>query len=254
MSTPRSTGSRGGGHRRAHAGSHAAATRARGGTLLVAVSLAVAVLAAGAWWLSRVPAPRGDQLVADGGAETTTAPGTVPGGTADWRVRLGDDGSARVSMTLTFPEPVDRLDLAVPAREGIAAETDPRLTALVLEADGRAVAPPERPLIGTDVSVPLPEPSTRVVLTYTAEGVTVRTEPSQPTRALALLTPLVVRQTEGSPWRVGVDSVKVRNLGCAGPDGELTSCGTSAGETWTVEGSGGEQHTDVLAQLDLPVS
>ena len=237
-------------------GSHAAPARGPGPGLLLALVVLAALVAGGFWWSTRLPTPRAQEPAAapGGGSGSAALTGTVPDGTTDGRVSLGDDGSARVSLILTFAKPVDRLDLSVPARRGAAADTNPRLSALSVEADGRAVEAPERPEPGHDATVELVEPSTRVVIAYTATGVTLHTTPAQPTRALALVTPVVVAQAEGSPWRVSVDSVKVRNLGCAGNDGMLVSCGTAAGATWTAEGSGDEGRTDVLAQLDLPVS
>lgn len=239
---------------RARRGSHAAPARGRSRGLVIACVTVAALVAGAFWWFTQLPAPRTQATASASARESAALAASVPDGTTDGRVSLGDDGSARVSLILTFARPVDHLDLSVPARRGAAADTDPRLTALSVEADGRAVEAPPRPRPGRDVSVALVEPSTRVVLAYTATGVTLHTTPAEPMRALALLTPVVIAQAEGSPWRVSVDSVKVRNLGCAGNDGRLVSCGTAAGATWTVEGSGDELRTDVLAQLDLPVS
>ena len=185
----------------------------------------------------------------DEAASASTRDAPLPA--AHVEVRIGDDGTLSVVHRVALSPPSAVLGLSVPDRAGAAAAFEPRIVDVTVEASGevRTVAPPLGR--GAQATVRLPAGSSRVVVTYRARDVAVRTEPSNPERALALVTPLVVEQATGVPTTVEVDSVKVLNVGCVGPDGELTGCGTRTDRGWTVETSGSDRYVDVVAQLNL---
>lgn len=229
------------------AGAHA--RRARGRRRWPAAFLAV-LLAVVLTWLGlkvflpdRSPAP----------AASTTTPSSTTGVGARTLVAIGDAGALHVVETITFDTAESRLGLSVPLRQGAGKPFRPSVRGLVVREPGPATSV-DHMSAGERASVRFSTPADRVVLEYDATGAALRSgDPSNPDRALALVTPLVVAEARGLPATVDVQSVKVLNVGCLrGP--ALTGCGTQTQDGWTVEtAGGGRSQTDVLAQVNLAV-
>lgn len=192
-------------------------------------------------------------------APPDVAPAPATDRLTDWgarfRVRVRPDGSVRVRVTLRLDEPVEMLDLSLPARLGAAGPTRPVVRTLALEADGRPVPVGQRPRLGRPASIALGEPARRVVVSYVATGVDVHSE-SAPRRSLTLVTPVVIAQASSLAWRVDVRAPEVLDVGCADPDGALTACGERTRRGWAVGIGETDEPVDVLVlgRLDLPVS
>ncbi|MFC4784376.1 hypothetical protein ACT8ZV_07880 [Nocardioides sp. MAHUQ-72] len=235
--------------RAARVGVHAARRRPPWAAPLAAV--VVVVLAVASWQLLRL-LPGGPS--APSAADTAVADGTAGQVGVTSQVSIDDAGAVHVVETLTFPSARTRLDLAVPRRGGVGEQLRPVLGSVVLRAPGplRDVGPLD---VGDQTTLRLDAPATRVVVEYDASGVVARSgDASNPERALALVTPLVVLEAGGLPSTVHVRSVKVLNVGCL-HRGELSGCGTRTRGGWTVETSGGEggEPSDVFAQVNLAV-
>jgi hypothetical protein len=168
------------------------------------------------------------------------------------QVSIGDSGGLFIVETLTFPTPQDHLDLYVPQLAGVGKAFRPVVDRLAVRDPATGTVP--GPLTAGDtagIRLRLAAPATRVVLEYTARGVVQRSDNrSAPERALALVTPLMVRQAQELPATVGVDSVKVLNVGCDRA-GELIGCGTRTSDGWTVETNGVGPQPAVFAQINL---
>ncbi|HEU4811211.1 MAG TPA: hypothetical protein VFT00_03625 [Nocardioides sp.] len=208
---------------------------------------AAVLLVLASWQVLQLLFPDGTQSPA--ASNTTSEPAAV-----SLQVRIDDAGLLHVVETVMLESPRKALDLSVPERAGAGKEFRPVISSLVVRVPGPVGEVPEMG-VGDEETVELPSESARIVLEYDASGVAVRSgDPSNPERALALVTPLVVAQGRGLPWSVAIDSVKVLNVGCLRDD-LLTGCGTKTSEGWTVETSGveGEHTFDVLAQLNLAV-
>jgi len=227
-------------------GTHAAGGRGR--WLMPVVAAGVALLGILVWQALGLlaggsPSPRPAPAAADA---------TGPSGSTT-TVAIGDTGSMHVTETLTFATPLSRLDLSLPKRQGVGTEFAPRISALQVRA-GTAPEPGsavDRMDSDGAASISFRSPSSRIQLEYDVSGAVVRSDTSNPERALALVTPLVVEQSRRLPARVDVATVKVLNVGCLhGKD--LTGCGTKTSGGWTVETSG-DTLTDVVAQLNLAV-
>jgi hypothetical protein len=194
------------------------------------------------------------QLLFPDGTQSPAASDTNPSASVSMRVSIDDAGLLHVVETVTLESARTTIDLSVPPRAGAGKEFDPTISSLVVRGAGPVGHVAEMG-VGDEESVDLGDASARVVLEYDAGGVAVRSgDPSNPERALALVTPLVVLQGRSLPWTVEIASVKVLNVGCLRDDA-LTGCGTRTSDGWTVETSGTEgEHTfDVLAQLNLAV-
>jgi hypothetical protein len=247
-SSPR--GRRSGALRSARSSAGAHARRPRGGRRLSLAVLAL-VLAVGLSWL-------GLRVLLPDGSPAPAASTTNPSATADVgvriRVAIGDAGTMHVIETITFDAAVSRLRLSVPLRRGVGKQFRPTLSGLVVREPG-PVTEIDPMSVGEEASVRFSTPADRVVLEYDASGVAVRSgDTSNPDRALALVTPLVVAGAGGLPATVDVQSVKVLNVGCLRGT-VLAGCGTQTPDGWTVETAGGPDRspTDVLAQLNLAV-
>lgn len=226
-------------------GAHAGRPRHPG---LVPLAAAVAVLLVlASWQVLQLLFPDGTQSPAASNSGSAQAAVRV-------QVSIDDAGLLHVVETVTLESPRTKLDLSVPERAGAGKQFHPVISSLVVREPGPVAEVPEMGM-GDERSVELSSTSARIVLEYDASGVAVRSgDPSNPERALALVTPLVVVQGHSLPWTVSIDSVKVLNVGCLRDD-LLTGCGTKTSEGWTVETSGVKAgHTfDVLAQLNLAV-
>lgn len=233
----------------ARSGAGAHARRARGGRRLSLAFLAL-VLVLGVSWLGlRVFLPDGSPAPA---ASTTNSSSSADVGVRT-RVAIGDAGAMHVVETVGFDEAVSRLRLSVPLR-GAGREFRPTISGLVVREPG-PVTRVDPMSVGDQAAVRFSTPADRVVLEYDASGVAVRSgDTSNPDRALALVTPLVVAEAAALPATVDVQSVKVLNVGCL-RGRVLSGCGTQTPGGWTVETAGGGDRspTDVLAQLNLAV-
>ena len=231
---------------RSPAGAHASRGRPRWLVPLVAVAgLFVAALV---WqtlqhmFAEGTPAPVSSTTSQSGAA----GPGVVT------KVSIGDTGGLHVVETVTFDSPQARIDLALPRRGGAGAGFEPAVTSLMVRGPGpvREAGPMQ---VGDQATVRLSSPSTRVELEYDAGGVVQHSgDTSNPDRALALVTPLVVLGAGSLPSTIDVRSVKVLNVGCL-QRGVLEGCGTRTRDGWTVETSGGDGAPDVFAQVNLAV-
>lgn len=230
---------------RSRHGAHAGRPRHPG---LVPVAAAVAVLLVlASWQVLQLLFPDGTQSPAS--SNSGTAPAAV-----SMQVSIDDAGLLHVVETVTLEAPVTRIDLSVPARAGAGEQFRPVIGSLVVREPG-PVGEVAEMTTGDEESVELTSSSARIVLEYDVRGAAVRSgDASNPERALALVTPLVVVQGRSLPSTVEIDSVKVLNVGCLRDD-LLTGCGTKTSEGWTVESSGvqGEHTFDVLAQVNLAV-
>ena len=232
-------------------GSHAAPPARTGGlaTTLVALAMVAAVVGGGVWVARDLSSGAPEPLPLDGTASASTRDAPPPAASVE--VRIGDDGTLSVVHRVWLSPPTAVIGLSVPERVGATEAFEPRIVDVKVQASGevRRVASPLRR--GAQKTVRLPAGTSSVVVTYRAQEVAVRTEPANPERALALVTPLVVEQAAGLPTTVDVDSVKTLNVGCVGAGGVLAGCGTRTGRGWTVETSGGARYVDVVAQLNL---
>lgn len=233
---------------RSDAGAHA--RRARGPRRLSLAFLAL-VLVLGVSWLGlRVFLPDGSPAP----AASTTNPSSSADVGVRTRVAIGDAGTMHVIETVTFDEAVSRLRLSVPLRQGVGKQFRPTLSGLVVREPG-PVTRVDPMSVGDQASVRFSTRADRVVLEYDASGVAVHSgDTSNPDRALALVTPLVVAEAGALPATVDVQSVKVLNVGCLRGT-TLIGCGTETADGWAVESSGsqGDVLSDVLAQLNLAV-
>lgn len=213
---------------------------------LVSVAL-VAAVAGGVWLADVAGGGRTGGAGADGAAPSPAEE------VSRTLVLIGDDGTLRVEQRVALLAPVDRLDLSVPVRRGAAAAISPRVVDVTVRSGGSEwrVATPLRQ--GAEKQVRLARETTQAVVTYVATHVTLRSHPSNPERALALATPLVIEQAAGLPSRVDIESVKALNVGCVSRGGEMAGCGTHTSSGWTVEASGSEPYVDVVVQLNLAV-
>ena len=231
---------------RSRAGAHASHGRPRWLVPLVAVA---GVLSAVLVWQTL------QHLFAEGTptpVSSTTSPSGAAGPGVVSEVRLGDTGGLHLVETLTFDSPQGRVDLALPRRGGAGAGFEPAVTSLIVRGPGPAREAGTMQ-VGDQATVRLSSPSTRVVLEYDADGVVQHSgDASNPDRALALVTPLVVLGAGDLPTTVDVRSVKVLNVGCL-QRGVLEGCGTRTRDGWTVETSGGDGAPDVFAQVNLAV-
>ena len=230
---------------RSRPGAHAGRPRHAGLVPLAAAAAVLLVLAS--WQVLQFLYPDGTQSPA--ASNTDSAPAAV-----SMQVSIDDAGLVHVVETVTLDSARSTIDLSVPERAGAGKQFHPVISSLVVREPGPVGRVAEMG-IGDEQSLELPSASARIVLEYDASGVAERSgDSSNPERALALVTPLVVAQGRGLPWTVEIDSVKVLNVGCLRDD-LLTGCGTKTSEGWTVESSGvqGEHTFDVLAQVNLAV-
>lgn len=251
MRTERSSpGRRAAAHQSARLRAGAHARRARGGRRLPLAVIGVVLAVALTWLTLRVVLPDGTPAPA---ASTTNPSAPADVGTRT-RVGIGDAGTLHVIETITFDGPQSRLRLSVPIRQGAGKEFRPTISSLVVREPG-PVTEIDPMAVGDEASVRFSKPAVRVVLEYDASGVVIRSgDTSNPDRALALVTPLVVAEAGGLPATVDVQSVKVLNVGCL-RGRVLAGCGTQTPDGWTVETTGRADRSpaDVLAQLNLAV-
>lgn len=232
---------------RRHAMGLHAAPRRRASTRAAAVSVAAAVTAAVVIWSAGTPG--GQPAVPNAPFDQTPTHSSVAESSV--AVRIGDDGTVFVEQRVVLRQPLGRLDLEVPEREGVVATLKPRVSGITVVAGGQQQNVAAGLARGEEVSVPLPADATAAVVSYVARGVSRRGEPSRPERALLLATPVVLEQAVGRPARVDIVSVKALNVGCVDPEGTMVGCGTRASSGWTVETTGADHHVDVVVQVDL---
>jgi hypothetical protein len=199
----------------------------------LAAGVVIAVVAFGSWRLS--------------GGENSAAPGVRS------TVAVGSEDSVDVVQRLSFDSARASLTVSIPTREAPAERFDPRVAELRVRADGRAAPGLGRPLgKGETHRFTFAEPATSVVLTYAVEGTVIKTRPSAPGRALALLTPLTIEGQMGLGSRIEIKRDGVLNLGCIAAGAPMTACGSEIGRHWVVERIAGDPVVDVVAQIDLP--
>jgi hypothetical protein len=164
------------------------------------------------------------------------------------------DGSLEVLERVRFADPVTELSLAPPSTKGVAAKSRPthvEVTDLQIQADDAIVDIGARGLTKAR-RVELPAETGTVVMRYRLTGGTVRSVPSTPGRALAVLPPITTAATLGSiPFVIEVSGAQVTNVLCPG----LPTAAQLCGRTWTRGWYLPPQRpgrTAVLAQLTLP--
>ena len=194
--------------------------------------------------------PSGSSAYAPG---TPVGPGqTEPGVLV--RVTPAADGSLEVLERVRFTDPVTELSLAPPSTKGVAAKSLPthiEVTDLQVQADDAIVDIGVRSLTKAR-TVELPAATGTVVMRYRLTGATVRSVPSTPGRALAVLPPITTAATLGStPFVIEVSGAQVTNVLCPG----LPTAAQLCGRTWTRGWYLAPQRpgrTAVLAQFTLP--
>ncbi len=164
------------------------------------------------------------------------------------------DGSLEVVERVRFAEPVTELSLGPPLTKGVMAKSlpnDVEVADLQVQADDAIVDIGVRSLTKAR-TIELPAEASTVVMRYRLTGATVRSIPSTPGRALAVLPPITRPATLGStPFVIELSGAQVTNVLCPG----LPTAAQLCGRTWTRGWYLSPQQpgrTAVLAQLTLP--
>ena len=164
------------------------------------------------------------------------------------------DGSLEVLERVRFADPVTELSLAPPLTKGMAAKSRPshvEITDLQVQADDAIVDIGVRSLTKAR-TVELPAQTDTVVMRYRLTGATVRSVPSTPGRALAVLPPITTAATLGSvPFVIEVSGAQVTNVLCPGLPTAAQLCGRTWARGWYLAPQL-PGRTAVLAQLTLP--
>jgi hypothetical protein len=166
-------------------------------------------------------------------------------------VRVGADGLLRVVERVDLPADRAELTLTVPERSGVTGRLRPRVEDLRLRVGGHLLPAAGTLTPGRSATFRLPGDASRVLVEYTARGAVLHSRPSAPGRGLALATPLRVEDISGLSSSVYLIAGKVRNVGCVGANGELTTCGRMTTQGWRVERGRNQPVPDVVAQVDL---
>jgi hypothetical protein len=198
---------------------------------------------------SATPSPRTpekpDQPPPDGPG--TTEPGVYLSATA------AADGTFDVAEILLLPTPISRLTLQPPqaARLGpLFRRSVPAASQVQVGADGQPVVVPST-LVATSTTIDLGLPSRRIELRYRLRGVTVRSTPSKPGRALAGLAPLTAGYSTKLPVAISVSGYSVRNLQCPSLRLNLQACSTGSPPRLRVARSLPRKDAMIIIQLDL---
>lgn len=164
------------------------------------------------------------------------------------------DGSLEVLERVRFADPVTELSLAPPLTKGVAAKSRPthiEVTDLQVQADDAVVDIGARSLTKAR-TVELPAGTGTVVMRYRLTGATIRSVPSTPGRALAVLPPITSAATLGStPFVIEVSGAQVTNVLCPGLPTAAQLCGRTWARGWYLAPQR-PGRTAVLAQLTLP--
>ncbi len=169
------------------------------------------------------------------------------------KARIARDGTVLMSVQLSLPVALTRLNLSLPEVAGDQVGFNPRIRGLRIFVDGQSsqlVAGTLR--TGSATTVTLRQPASVLELRYRERGTVVRTKGSTSAgRALAWLTSLSISPTGERSSTVSISGSDVLNLGCAAPGDPLTSCGhhTTAGG-WRVGAL--PRDAEVYAQVNLP--
>lgn len=168
------------------------------------------------------------------------------------KARIARDGTVLMSVQLSLPVALTRLNLSLPELAGDQFGFNPRIRGLRIFVDGQSsqlVAGTLR--TGSVTTVALRQPASVLELRYKERGAVVRTKGSSAGRALAWLTSLSISPTGERSSTVSISGSHVLNLGCAAPGDPLTSCGhhTAAGG-WRIGAL--PRDAEVYAQVNLP--
>jgi len=177
----------------------------------------------------------------------------VPGLTAVAALRAGD--VMEVTESVYWPDGgPSEIVLTVPelsSDSGVPAGVAVSVRALQVSVDGEAVAP--IPGGGGD-SWTVVSPGGRapelMEIRYLVDGALVRSTPSQPGRAVAVIAPLSQSALGSLPVTVSVISEGVLSVACTGSGPAPVLCGQLEGDVWTATPAG-DAPTVIVAQLDL---
>ncbi|MEO6412319.1 MAG: hypothetical protein ABIO48_06985 [Pedococcus sp.] len=164
------------------------------------------------------------------------------------------DGSLEVVERVRFADPVTELSLGPPLTKGVMAKSIPTgvvIADLQVQADDAIVDIGVRSL-ATARTVELSAEASTVIMRYRLTGATVRSIPSTPGRALAVLPPITQPATLGStPFVIEVSGAQVTNVLCPGLPTAAQLCGRTWARGWYLSPQQ-PGRTAVLAQLTLP--
>ena len=219
---------------------------------LVVLLITAIALGAIVWKIIGIGHGDGGSSSTDAGSGATpTAVGLKSG------VTITSDGGLDGVMQLVLDHPVPSLAVRVltPAAGTSTADFEPLISQLTLTADGQQITTVARELrSGDKVKLALPTGARSVTVSYRADGVMVRSEPSKAGRALVLLTPLIVSPTNNLYGSINVHSTAVTNVGCSIAGAPMIACGTKTSDGWRVTAPPGQGGVNVLAQINLPAT
>ncbi|MET9269499.1 hypothetical protein [Kribbella sp. NPDC003557] len=162
------------------------------------------------------------------------------------------DGSFDVTEDVLLPQATDILPLQVPASgehlPGMMARTTPRVTNLKVLAGNQTVPLENTTVTGSDY-IPLTTAANRIRLTYRLSGSTVRSSPSESTRAGAALRPLTASAGSTMPTDLTVTSGLLNAVCPLLPE---TRCAVGDPPQLAIRSGIPADKALVVVQLDLP--
>jgi hypothetical protein len=202
------------------------------------------------------------RIFATGGQERESSP-ALRAGSGATQASYGQESDVTITGTgaldgvthLVLEHPIPSLAVTVmtPSPGTSLSVYAPIISDLRVIADGQLIKSVDRALpSGGHVKLPLP-PGTRTVdLSYHADGVVHRSEPSVQGRASVLVTPLIVQPTNDLYVSINIHSPYVSNTGCSSAGEAPVGCGTGTSDGWSVTSAPEQGAVDVIAQVTLP--